>query len=90
MWKDSVERLVWKDSARDRLLLIVPESLKQEIMSLSHDLPLMEHMGIVKMLLRIHMSYVWYQMAKDVELVKSCNICNRNRKANTKAKAGLG
>ena len=82
---------LWKDSTRDRLLLIVPESLKQEIMSLSHDLPLTGHMGIAKTLLRICMNYVWYRMAKDVELfVKSCNICNRNKKANIKAKAGLG
>ena len=82
---------LWKDSTRDRLLLIVPESLKQEIMSLSHDLPLTGHMGIAKTLLRIRMNYVWYRMAKDVELfVKSCNICNRNKKANIKAKAGLG
>ena len=80
---------LWKDSTRDRLLLIVPESLKQEIMSLSHDLPLTGHMGIAKTLLR--MNYVWYRMAKDLELfVKSCNICNRKKKANIKAKADLG
>ena len=48
-------------------------------------------MGIAKMLLCIRMNYVWYRMAKDVELlVKSCNICNRNKKASTKAKVGLG
>ena len=66
-------------------------SLKQKIMSLCHDLPLTGHMGIAKTLLRIRMNYIWYRMAKDVELfVKSCNVCNRNKKANTKAKAGLG
>ena len=81
----------WKDVIGEKQLLVVPESLKQEVLSLNHDIPFTGHMGIAKTLLRIRKSFIWYKMSRDVELfVKSCQVCNRRKKANTKAKAGLG
>ena len=54
-------------------------------------LPPWPPMGIVKTLARIKQSFMWYNMKKDVELfVKSCSECNKNKKANVKAKAALG
>ena len=91
MYKDNLLYYRWEEEAGNRLLLMVPTQLKQEVMSLNHDLPLSGHMGIVKTLARIKQSFMWYNMKKDVELfVKSCSECNKNKKANVKAKAALG
>ena len=81
----------WKDNHSEKLLFVVPDSMKEEIMSLNHDLPLTGHMGITKTVSRIHSSYIWYKMKEDIELfVKSCGVCNRNKRANVKPRAGLG
>ena len=64
----------WTDSHSEKFLFVVPDSLKEEIMSLNHDLPLTGHMGIVKTVSRIHNSYIWYKMNEDIELfVRSIN-----------------
>ena len=81
----------WTDNHSEKLLLVVPDSLKEEIMSLNHDLPLTGHMGIVKTVSRIRNSYIWYKMNEDIELfVKSCSVCNKNKRANVKPRARLG
>ena len=70
---------------------MVPESFKSEIMSLNHDLPLTGHMGIAKTITRVKQSYIWYGMTRDIELfVKSCRLCNTNKKSSVKPRAGLG
>ena len=82
--------LLWyskSDGMGSRQLLVVPDCIKQEVLSLNHNLPLTKHMGITKTLLHIHKSFIWYKMSRDVErFVKSCQVCNKNKKANTKAK----
>ena len=51
---------------------IVPEALKQKVMSLNHDL-LTGHMGIYKPITHVKQSFIRYNMAKDRELfAKSC------------------
>ena len=70
----------WTDSHSEKFLFVVPDSLKEEIMSLNHDLPLTGHMGIVKTVSRIRNSYIWYKMNEDIELfVRSCSVCNKPR-----------
>ena len=81
----------WEEVSGDRLLLMVPEKLKNEVISYNHDLPLTGHMGIVKTIARVKQSFMWYGLTKDVELyVKSCTFCNKNKRASVKAKAALG
>ena len=48
----------WKDVLEEKQLLVVPECLKQEVLSLNHDIPLTGHMGIAKTLLRIRKSFI--------------------------------
>lgn len=49
------------------------------------------HLGIQKNTLKIRQSFMWHGMTRDIELfVKSCNVCNQNKRANVKAKAALG
>ena len=43
----------WKDQLGGKLLLIIPECLKEKVMSLNHDIPLTGHMGIAKTIARI-------------------------------------
>ena len=81
----------WTDNLCKKLLFIVPKSLREEVMTLNHDLPLTGHMGIDKTIQRIKKSFVWYGLNKDVELfVKSCVACNKNKKAPVKPRAPLG
>ena len=48
-------------------------------------------MGIAKTFLCIRKSFIWYRTSRDVELfMKSCQMCNRSKKAKTKTKEGLG
>ena len=80
----------WKDVIGEKQLLVVPECLKQEILTLNHDIPSTGHMGIAMMLLHIRKSFIWYKMSRDVELFVKCCQVHQKKKANTKAKAGLG
>ena len=56
----------WTDNHSEKFLFVVPDSLKEEIMSLNHDLPLTGHMAIVKTVARIRNSYIWYKMNEDI------------------------
>ncbi len=59
-------------------------------MSLSHDLVCTGHQGVQRTRERIKARYYWYRMHSDVRgFVKSCNKCNRNKKASRKAKAPM-
>ena len=81
----------WKEESGDRLLLMVPKSIKNEVIYYNHDLPVAGHMGISKILARVKQSFMWYGMTKDIELyVKSCSACNKNKKASVKARGALG
>ena len=91
LYQDGLLFYMWKGNISDKKLFIVPESLKEEVMSLNHNLPLTGHMGIAKTITRVKQSFTWYNMAKDIKLfVISCSLCNRNKKANIKPKAALG
>ena len=81
----------WIDINGEKLLFMVPGTLKVNIMSINHDIPLSGHMGITKTVSRIRASFIWYKMKDDIELfVKSCATCNQNKRAQIKAKAALG
>ena len=70
--------------------LVVPQKYKEEIMSLYHDLVCTGHQGVQRTRERIKARYYWYRMHSDVRsFVKSCNKCNRNKKASRKAKAPM-
>ena len=81
----------WGDDFGDKLLFVLPESLKVEVMSMNHDLPLTGHMGIAKTVAHIKKSFIRYRLSRNIEIfVKSCSICNKNKRATVKPKAPLG
>ena len=71
--------------------LVVPESLRQDILELAHDVPTFGHLGITKTLAKLKRNFFWYKMRSDIEtFVKSCRKCSINKKPHRKAKAKLG
>ena len=71
--------------------LVVPETLRQDILELAHDVPTSGHLGITKTLAKLKRNFFWYKMRSDIEtFVKSCRKCSINKKPHRKAKAKLG
>ena len=81
--------ILWKRDVGDTSIkqLVVPSSLREEIMSLSHDLPSTGHQGQDRTLDRCKQRFYWYAMSRDVKMfVVSCSQCNRNKKPNRKSR----
>ena len=80
----------WYNNSDSKLLLMLPNVLKQEVLKGYHDSLMAGHTGITNTKENIRKNYIWYKMSHDIEqYVKSCGTCARNKKANRKAKAGL-
>lgn len=70
-------------------LLVIPESLKYEVMYNAHDAVTAGHFGFIRTLGRLKGKYFWFNMVKEVEnYVKSCPCC-QSRKNPTQRPAGL-
>ena len=73
-----------------QLLLLVPDALKEEVLSGCHDCPTSGHLGQKKTLDRVKRSFMWHELTTDTCIyVRTCPICNKNKKAKTKPRAGL-
>ena len=71
--------------------LVVPESLRQDILELAHDVPTSGHLGITKTLAKLKCNFFWYKMRSAIKtFVKSCRKCSINKKPHRKSKAKLG
>lgn len=72
-----------------QLLLVVPQSLREEILQASHDDPVSGHLGVTRTLHRIQEKYFWPRLTCDVRhYVKTCRDCQRRKVPPTKP-AGL-
>ncbi|XP_062589436.1 uncharacterized protein LOC134251086 [Saccostrea cucullata] len=75
--------VVWRepdDSDAPRRLL-VPRSLRSEIMHLYHDIPSSDHQGIQRTKERLKQQFYWWRMTKDIKLyVTTCDVCARNKR----------
>ena len=86
---EGVLRYKWEDKPV-KLLFMVPTALKDEILAGCHDCPTSGHLGIQKTLDRVKRSFMWHELSTDVSVyVRSCPVCNKNKKANVKPRAGL-
>jgi hypothetical protein len=71
----------WEDPISPRLLLVIPNSMKNQALELCHNLPISGHMGQTKTLLKLTQHVIWYKISVDCKLyVKSCSICNKNKR----------
>ena len=70
--------------------LLVPFEYREEVMSLSHDIPLAGHQGINRTKEKIRENFVWRGMSRDVKnYVRTCAVCNRNKKPNVRSKCAM-
>ena len=67
---------------REEKDLVVPESLREEAIRVSHDLPSSGHQGIVRTKARMKEKFYWYGIGKDVtNYIVTCPVCSRNKKS---------
>lgn len=74
-----------------RECLVVPKGLREEVLRMSHDLPLSGHFSHVKTLEKLKQDFFWPQMSTDCMLyVRSCPQCNSQKKPNIHPRGSLG
>ena len=89
--KDGVLFYRWEKDNQPRHLLLVPKCFQEEVLAGCHDAKLASHMGQQKTIERVKCKYIWHGYQSDcIRYVKSCNICNCNKRANIQARAQLG
>ena len=58
--------------------LVAPQSLREKLMHLAHDIPASGHLGVAKTKARLSPHFYWPHMAKHVtQYVRSCDVCQR-------------
>ena len=88
---DSVLFYKWEDPITPRYLLVVPFSLRDEVLKLNHDVRDAAHMGQINTYNRVKQSFYWYRMRHDSNMfVKTCAKCNTNKKPQRQRRAELG
>lgn len=68
---------------------MVPKTLLNEVLGLSHDLPVMGHQSVSSTYLRVKEKFYWYSMNELLvtkNYVRTCDICSKHKKSNRKAK----
>ena len=69
--------------------IIVPRSLRQNILKECHDVPFTSHMGMRKTLELVDRQFHWRGLRGDtIQYVKTCHMC-QIMKSDSRAKAGL-
>ena len=62
----------------DHRQLVVPTSLRSEVMRLAHDPPMAGHLGVRRTINRIWTEFYWPGMCQDIRrYVSSCDACQR-------------
>ena len=58
--------------------LVAPQSLRNKLLQLAHDIPASGHLGITKTKARLSPHFFWPRMAKEItHYVRSCDVCQR-------------
>ena len=84
--------MLWKKDKNDpdKSLLVIPSSVKTEIMRLSHSVPSAGHQSVDRTLGRIKSRFYWNGRNRDVKsFILSCSVCNKNKKPNRQARGSL-
>ena len=62
--------------------LYVPSSLREQAISLNHDVPSAAHQGINRTKAKVKEKFYWHRMSDDVkDFVSSCDVCSQNKKS---------
>jgi len=80
----------WKNKIDRSRCLVVPKTIRNEVLRYCHDLKTSGHMGQDKTLMRLKQSFYWYNMNQDSDdYVRSCGVCNTNKRPNVKPRSSL-
>ena len=62
-------------------VVLVPKSLREEVLQLCHNIPSAGHAGRERTKAKLRNKFYWYGMTKDVkEYLQSCATCNQSKK----------
>ena len=88
---DGVLYYVWESEESKTWKLVVPDTLRTEVLKQCHDTCTAGHFGQVKTYFRVKQSFYWYNLSRDCRLyVQGCAVCNKSKKASKKARFSLG
>ena len=84
------DQVLYKKGEDVRDILVIPVSLRDEVLHMCHDVPSAAHQGIHRTKERIKRTFFWYKMSKDIKnYVTGCNLCNKSKHASRKNKFPL-
>lgn len=90
-FKDGTLVYEWKNSNLLKLLILIPRSLQEQVLKSCHDTKLSGHFGQQNTFSRVKSKFIWHGMRQDTsDHVRTCAVCNINKKSNRKAKGPLG
>ena len=84
---------MWETPAGDRSIkqLILPRTMRSEVLQQLHSSPTAGHLGVNKTPGRVRERFYWIQCSKDVRtFCKNCDLCSSRRGPTTKRRAPLG
>ena len=74
----------------DEMDLVIPSSLKDDVLHAHHDLPSAGHQGIARTKARVKERFYWYRIGRDVAMyVSACPVCNKNKKSSRHGKVPM-
>lgn len=80
-----------KDDNYTYLQLLLPHSLREEVLQQMHDSLVSGHLGIKKTTEKIKKLFHWYEMRTDIQVwIEKCHTCQMNKISNKPAKALMG
>ena len=88
-WDDNLiwRRRKYEDQPRR---LVIPDALMEVVVEMCHNIPSSGHQSAERTINRVKQKYYWYGMSKWItNYVNMCEICNRNKKPNRKARCPL-
>ena len=84
--------LVYRQSCQDREpQILVPESMQERVIKLSHDLPMSAHFGVKRTVHQLTRRYYWYNLKASVrDYCRRCLSCARVKRPNRPTREGVG
>lgn len=80
-----------KDGNYTYLQLLLPHSLREEVLQQMHNSIVSGHLGIKKTTEKIKKLFYWYEMRTDIQVwIEKCHTCQMNKISNKPAKAPMG
>lgn len=84
------EGVIWRVSSPDHDRLLVPSSLRQEVVSTIHDIPSSGHQGVQRTKAKAREMFYWWKMGTDIKTyVLTCDVCSRNKIGPLPSRAAL-